>query len=528
MQVTGDMLIAGERVRGTGVGIRAVDPSTGRDLDPLFPGGTLADVEHACTLAWSAFDIFRETGLERRARFLEVIAEQLLLLGDALIERACAETGLPRGRIEGERSRTIGQLRLFAIVVREGGWIDAHIDPALPARTPLPRPDIRLRYIALGPVAVFGASNFPLAFSVAGGDTASALAAACPVVAKAHPAHPGTSELAGRAIQAAVAACELPPGVFSLLVDSGHAVGGALVADPRIKAVGLTGSRRGGLALIRIAQERHEPIPVYAEMSSINPVFLLPAALASRGASIGRAFAGSLTMGAGQFCTNPGLVFAVDGPGLDAFLDAAMEALADCPATPMLTPGIHAAYENGVAQLATGSRLTRVAQGKAPRDGSFEGRPVLFSTDVDGFRSDPAVQQEVFGAASVLVRCPDVATMRKLVEAMEGQLTATLHLDDPADLDAARTLLPTLERKVGRILVNGWPTGVEVGYAMVHGGPYPSTGDSRTTSVGSLALRRFLRPVCYQDVPAALLPEGLRDGNPLLVWRRVDGVLGRT
>jgi 2,5-dioxopentanoate dehydrogenase len=527
MQLTGDMLIGGETVRGTGVAIRAVNPSTGRDLDPLFPGGTQADVERACTLAWAAFDSFRETGLEQRARLLEAIAEQLLAVGDALIERTCLETGLPRGRIEGERSRTVGQLRLFAAVVREGGWIDARIDPALPARAPLPRSDLRQRHIALGPVAVFGASNFPLAFSVAGGDTASALAAGCPVVAKAHPAHPGTSELAGRAIQAAVAACDLPPGVFSLLLDEGYAVGGALVADPRIKAVGFTGSRRGGIALMRIAQERHEPIPVYAEMSSINPVFLLPAALASRGASIGQAFVGSLTMGAGQFCTNPGLVFAVDGPGLEAFLSAAKETLAACPATPMLTPGIHAAYEKGVAQLAASPRLIQIAKGKAPQEGSFEGRPVFFGTDVVGFRSDPAVQEEVFGAASVLVRCPDVATMREVAEGMEGQLTATLHLDEPADLDAARTLLPTLERKVGRVLVNGWPTGVEVGYAMVHGGPYPSTSDSRTTSVGGLAIRRFLRPVCYQDLPAALLPDSLRDGNPLGLWRRVDGMLGQ-
>ncbi|HME23210.1 MAG TPA: aldehyde dehydrogenase (NADP(+)) [Acetobacteraceae bacterium] len=525
MQLTGDMLIGGEAVRGTGAVIRAVNPSTGRELDPLFPSGTPADVGRACTLAWAAFDIFRETGLEQRARFLEVIAEQILALGDALIERTCAETGLPSGRIEGERGRTVGQLRLFADVVRDGGWIDARIDPALPTRTPLPRSDLRQRHIALGPVAVFGASNFPLAFSVAGGDTASALAAGCPVVAKAHPAHPGTSELAGRAIQAAVAACDLPPGVFSLLLDGGYAVGGALVADPRIKAVGFTGSRRGGVALLRIAQERREPIPVYAEMSSINPVFLLPAALASRGEAIGRGFAGSLTMGAGQFCTNPGLVFAADGPGLEGFLGAAREALAGWPAVPMLTPEIHAAYEKGVAQLAASPRLTQIANGKAAREGSFEGQPVLFATDVGGFRSDRAVQEEVFGAASVLVRCPDVATMHALIEDMEGQLTATLQLDEPADLGAVRTLLPALERKVGRILVNGWPTGVEVGHAMVHGGPYPSTSDSRTTSVGSLAIRRFLRPVCYQDLPSALLPEGLRDGNPLGLWRRVDGVL---
>ncbi|HYZ62433.1 MAG TPA: aldehyde dehydrogenase (NADP(+)) [Acetobacteraceae bacterium] len=527
MQLTGDMLIGGRDVRGSAGAIRGVDPATGKQLDPPFPGGTRSDVEQACALAWDAFDTYRATGLEERARFLEAIAEQLLALGDALVERASTESGLPRPRIEGERARTVGQLRLFASVVRAGLFLEPRIDPALPNRTPLPRPDLRQRHIALGPVAVFGASNFPLAFSVAGGDTASALAAGCPVVAKAHPAHPGTSELAGRAVQAAVAQCGLPPGVFALLLDSGYEVGGALVADPRIKAVGFTGSRRGGLALVKIAQARPEPIPVYAEMSSINPVFLLPAALANRGAAIGKAFVGSLTMGAGQFCTNPGLVFAVEGKGLDAFLEAAREGVGASPATTMLTPGIHAAYEEGTSKLAASKCLKEVARGKPAQQGSYQGQAALFMTDAAGFRADPAVQEEVFGAASVLVRCPDVATMRDLLEGIEGQLTATLQLDPPDDLEAARTLLPVLERKVGRILANGWPTGVEVGHAMVHGGPYPSTSDGRTTSVGTLAIRRFLRPVCYQDLPSDLLPEALRDGNPLGLWRLVDGELAR-
>jgi 2,5-dioxopentanoate dehydrogenase len=513
MRLTGDMLIGGAAVQGSGAKMRAVDPSNGSDLDPSFSGGTTKDVEQACGLAWSAFDEFRETGLEVRAKLLEDVAEQILELGDILIERACAETGLPKARIEGERGRTVSQLRLFADVVRDGGWIEARIDPAQPSRTPMPRSDLRQRHIGVGPVAVFGASNFPLAFSVAGGDTASALAAL------------GTSELAGRAIQAAVAASGLPVGVFSLLLDAGYEVGGALVADPRIKAVGFTGSRRGGLALVNIAANRPEPIPVYAEMSSINPVFLLPAALASRGAAMGKGFAGSLTMGAGQFCTNPGLVFAVEGPGLEEFIAGAKEVLTTCPASTMLTPGIHAAYQKGVTKLQASPRLTEVARGLGARPGSFDGQSVLFATDAPGFESDPVIQEEVFGAASVIVRCPDVATMRSLVENMEGQLTATLQIDDPADIDAARTLLPVLERKVGRVLVNGWPTGVEVGHAMVHGGPYPSTSDSRTTSVGSLAIRRFLRPVCYQDLPAELLPEALRDGNELNLWRRVDGVL---
>jgi 2,5-dioxopentanoate dehydrogenase len=527
VQLTGEMLIGRANVRGAGKPFRAVDPSTGRELEPMFFGGTIADVERACTLASSALDSFRESGLEERARLLEAIAEQLLALGDTLIKRASAETGLPPARLEGERGRTVGQLRLFASVVREGTWIEPRIDPALLTRAPLPRADLRQRHIALGPVAVFGASNFPLAFSVAGGDTASALAAGCPVVAKAHPAHLGTSELAGRAVQEAVSACGFPEGVFSLLVDSGHEVGGALVADPRIKAVGFTGSRRGGVALMRIAQGRPEPIPVYAEMSSINPVFLLPAAVATRGGAIGQGFAQSLTMGAGQFCTNPGLVFAIDSPGLEAFVAAARDAVAASPAATMLTPGMHAAYEEGVARLAANSRLSEVARGGVPRENSYEGQAALFATDVEGFRSEREVQEEVFGAASVLVRCPDAATMRTLIDGMEGQLTATIQLEDPGDLDLARTLLPALERKVGRILINGWPTGVEVSHSMVHGGPYPSTSDGRSTSVGTLAIRRFLRPVCYQDWPESLLPDALRDANPLGLWRTVDGVLGR-
>ena len=526
MLLTGEMLIGGQAVRGSDRPIRGVDPSKGQQLDPPFPGGTKADVDHACALAWEASDSYRETGLEQRAQFLEAIAERVLALGDALIERTCTESGLPRARVEGERGRTVGQLRLFAATVREGSWIEARIDPAQPERTPLPRSDIRQRHIALGPVAVFGASNFPLAFSVAGGDTASAFAAGCPVVAKAHPAHPGTSELVGRAVQAAVAQCGLPPGTFSLLHDSGYEVGGALVADPRIMAVGFTGSRRGGVALMKIAQARPEPIPVYAEMSSINPVFLLPAALAARGAAIGEAFVSSLTMGAGQFCTNPGLVFALEGPGLDAFLVAARDGVASSPSITMLTPGIHAAYVEGTGKLAKNERLQLVAKGAEPPPGSYQGQAALFATDAEGFAADPEVQEEVFGASSVLVRCEDVGTMRRLLEGMEGQLTATLQMDE-ADLEHARKLLPALERKVGRILVNGWPTGVEVGHAMVHGGPYPSTSDGRTTSVGTLAIRRFLRPVAYQDLPQTLLPKALQDGNPLGLWRRVDGALGK-
>jgi len=521
--LTGEMFIGAARVRGAAGTFRGHDPARGAWLEPAYGGGAPADVERACLLAWEAFDAFRDTDLETRARLLDTAAQRILDLGDALIERACAESGLPRGRIEGERGRTVGQLRLFAQVVRGGEWLEARIDPAQPQRQPAPRSDLRQRHIAVGPVAVFGASNFPLAFSVAGGDTASALAAGCPVVVKAHNAHPGTSELVGRALRQAVADCGLPEGVFSLLFGSGNEVGTALVADPRIKSVGFTGSRRGGLALMKVAAARAEPIPVFAEMSSINPVYLLPAALATRGADIGRKFVASLTLGAGQFCTNPGLVLAAEGPGLEAFLEASAAALSDSPCATMLTPGIHAAYDEGVGRLSAHPRVKSIARGVAT-NGPNQARAALFTTDAGSLLNDPALREEVFGSSSLVVRCESVEAMRAATERLEGQLTATLQMDE-ADIPMASRLLPVLERKAGRILVNGFPTGVEVCHAMVHGGPFPATSDPRATSVGSLAIRRFLRPVCYQDMPQALLPQALRDGNPLELWRRVDGQL---
>ena len=524
LPLTGAPLLDGTAVEGRSAAFRAVDPKTGQEMAPGFAEGTAEDVATACRLADEAFEAFRTTTLDRRAAFLEAIASRILGLGDALIERACAESGLPRPRLEGERGRTVGQLRMFAGVLREGSFLGARIDRAQPDRKPLARADIRQRKIALGPVAVFGASNFPLAFSVAGGDTASALAAGCPVVAKAHPAHPGTSEMVGRAIQQALADCDLPAGVFALVGGAGTAIGGALVADPRIQAVGFTGSRRGGLALVDIAARRPEPIPVYAEMSSINPLFLLPAALKARGAAIGRDFVGSLTLGAGQFCTNPGLVLAIDGPDLDAFLAAATAALAGSAASTMLTPGIHGAYQAGVERIASHTAVTTIARGKE-QVGPYEAQAGLFSTDLDSFLADRHLQDEVFGASAIVVRCPDAAALKRAAAALEGQLTATLQMD-AGDHEIARLLLPTLELKAGRILVNGFPTGVEVGHAMVHGGPFPATSDSRTTSVGSLAIERFLRPVCYQDLPEALLPDELKDASPLAIPRRIEGVLG--
>lgn len=521
MQIAGNLLIGQKAVRGTNGKSYATNATTGDLMEPSFGGATMADLDDACTLAWAAFDVYRETSLEARAQFLETIAENILALGDQLVERCATESGLPRARIEGERGRTIGQLRMFADVVRKGDFLGVRIDPAQPDRKPVARVDLRLRHIGLGPVAVFGASNFPLAFSVAGGDTASALAAGCPVIVKAHSAHPGTSELVGLAIQKAVGDCGMPEGTFSLLFGSGREIGQGLVKDHRIKAAGFTGSRSAGSELMKVAAARQEPIPVYAEMSSINPVLLFPVALKNRAESIGRAFVQSLVLGAGQFCTNPGLILAVDGPDLDRFVAAASAALIDAPAATMLTPGIHRTYETAVAKVAVHaevSTLARGGKGKAPH----QGQAAIFSTTALAFRQYAELQDEIFGASSLVVRCPDLETMRALMESIEGQLTSALHIDE-ADYNVARTFLPVLERRAGRILVNGFGTGVEVGHAMVHGGPYPSTSDGRSTSVGSLAINRFLRPVSYQDMPDFLLPKALQTDNALGIHRLING-----
>lgn len=525
MSILGEMLIGARSKAGSSTVIQAVDPRTNERLEPAFAGGTAEDVNQAAQLAWAAFDTFRNTTHEERAQFLERCAEEILALGNTLIERASLESGLPLARIEGERNRTVGQLRLFADVVRAGDYLDLRIDEAMPQRQPLARPDLRYRHIPLGPVAVFGASNFPLAFSVAGGDTASAFAAGCPVVVKAHSAHPGTSELVGRALQKAVAASNLPEGVFSLLFGSGNEVGAELVRHPMIKAVGFTGSRSGGIALMDIAARRPEPIPVFAEMSSINPVFMMPAALDDRSEEMAKGFVGSLTLGAGQFCTNPGLVIAVEGAGLNTFLEVASKALQGETAQTMLTPGIHTAYTRGVAALEANPTTQVVAQGQSPVTPN-QCQAVIFKTTAQAFIEDHQLRDEVFGAAALVVACRDVQEFIEVAESLEGQLTATIQLD-AEDYAAALGLLKTLERKAGRILCNGYPTGVEVSYAMVHGGPFPATSDARSTSVGAAAINRYLRPVCYQDWPAELLPKELSDQNPYTLKRLVNGVSQR-
>ena len=523
MSLEGKSLIGKQAVAGSEQYFKAINPYTGEPLEPAYGSLSPAQIDHACMLAAQASNPFSETTPKLRAQLLETIAQELESIIEPLVARAHAETGLPVARLQAETGRTCQQLRLFAEVLEAGYWVDARVDSAQPERPPAPRPDLRQRHIALGPVAVFGASNFPLAFSVAGGDTASALAAGCPVVVKAHPAHPGTSELVGRAIQRAVGACKLPEGVFSLLFGAGNELGQALVSHPAISAVGFTGSRAGGLALMAIAAARPVPIPVYAEMSSINPVFLMPQALSSDAERIADGFIASQTLFAGQFCTNPGLLIAIKGASLDRFISSAVTALENSTAYTMLTPGIHAAYERSVAALASNPSVRLL--GRGPRNDACHGcQAGLFATSADAFLTDQRLHAEVFGATSLLVECDDFAQMQAVARCLEGQLTATLQCQ-PADYEQARLLLPILERLCGRLIANGWPTGVEVAHAMVHGGPFPASSDTHGTSVGSLAIRRFLRAVCYQSMPDELRPASLSNHGTTTLPVMLNGSL---
>ena len=517
--IDGSILI-GASARQANRRFHSVNPSSGEQLLTDYSQADGTDVNEACELANSVAHQFSALAPSKRADLLEKIGAAIADIGDELIETAMKESGLPQTRLQGERGRTLGQLQLFADELRLGKWLDVTIDLAMPDRTP-PRSDLRRMNLALGPVAVFGASNFPLAFSVAGGDTASALAAGCPVVVKGHPAHPGTGELVARAVLSAAAATGMPDGVFSYLPGSQHGLGSALVSHPAIRAVAFTGSRAGGLALAGVAAKRETPIPVYAEMSSVNPVILMPAALAARPEVLGEAFVGSLTLGAGQFCTNPGIVIVLDGPSLDSFLAAAGDALGSSEPAVMLTPDIHGGYDKRVAKLETKSSANKVAVGKES-DLPNRCRGAIFTVTAGDYIADRDLSAEVFGASSVVVRCKDMGELSTVVESLEGQLTATLHFDKDDEQDVSN-IMPILAEKAGRILANGWPTGVEVCHAMVHGGPYPATTDSRTTSVGSLAMTRFLRPVCFQDLSDGLLPPALQSDNPWLLPRRVDG-----
>ena len=517
--LTGHSSIAGRSVAGTGSALHAIAPDTDEQLDPPYSQIDVDQLREATAAAAEAFVTFSRLEPEAHAAFLETVAEEIEAIGDTLIERAMQETGLPQARLLGERARTTGQLRLFAEVVRAGEHRGVRIDPAQPDRTPVPRVDIRQRKIPLGPVAVFGASNFPFAFSTAGGDTASALAAGCPVVFKAHSSHPGTSELVATAIARAIDAHGLHPGVFSHIFGPGRSVGQALVSDPEIQAVGFTGSREGGLALVRASQARPVPIPVYAEMSSVNPVFILPGALRGDVGALASGYVQSATGSSGQLCTQPGIVFVPRGEQGDAFLQAVSEALRAATGQTMLSPSIAAAWREGVeTRDANAEILARGSDGQGPHAPA----PVIHAADLGSFEENHVLHEEIFGAASLVVRYGDVAELVQAASRLEGQLTATLQLNAD-DNELAAALLPVLERKVGRILANGWPTGVEVGHAMVHGGPFPATSDSRTTSVGTLAIERFLRPVAYQNIPDELLPEALRDANPWHVPRFIDG-----
>ncbi len=496
--LTGRHLIAGEWVAGGAVFCSS--PAHGPSRE--FAAGTPGLVDAACLAAEAAFEPFAALSREERARFLDRIAEEIEARGPQITEIGSQETGLPEARLEGERARTVGQLRLFADHVRSETWLDRRHDPALPDRRPQPRPDLHLVQRPVGPVAVFGASNFPLAFSVAGGDTASALAAGCPVVVKGHSAHPGTGEIVAQAVHAAATALGLPAGVFSLIQGGRRDVGEALVCHPRICAVGFTGSLAGGRALFDLCAARPDPIPFFGELGSVNPMFLLPAALAARGAEIARGWAASLTLGAGQFCTNPGIAVLIDGPDADIFVTAARTALASAGAQTMLTDAIAGSYRQGCDRIAAGQGVRPVLVTPSDQRSAL---PNLYQVTGEDWLAAPSLAEEVFGPLGLIVRARDFAEVEQLARSLQGQLTCTLHLDAD-DSDDARRLLPVLERKAGRIVANGFPTGVEVADAMVHGGPYPASTNFGATSVGTLSIRRWLRPVCYQNLPAALLP----------------------
>jgi len=472
-----------------------------------FSIGTPELVNEAALAAEEAFLTYGWTSRTQRAAFLVAISDQIEARAAAITEIGCQETGLPEARLNGERGRTTGQLRLFAHHIEQGAYLDRRHDAALPDRQPLPRPDLKMIQRPIGPVAVFGASNFPLAFSTAGGDTAAALAAGCPVVVKGHSAHPGTAEIVAEAIEAARIACGMPTGVFALIQGGNRTVGQALVQHPLIRAVGFTGSLAGGRALFDLCAMRPDPIPFFGELGSVNPMFLLPAAMEARGTAIAQGWSASLTMGAGQFCTNPGIAV-IRADQADALAEATLAALAKVDEQVMLTDGIAEAYVNGAARIeqATGVRalLTQFCDRRAAK-------PHLYRVTGTDWLANHALGEEVFGPLGLIVTVTDEAEMQAIAQSLDGQLTTTLHMDD-ADIELARQLMPTLERKAGRIVVNGYPTGVEVADAMVHGGPYPASTNFGATSVGTMSIRRFLRPVCYQSVPGALLPEGFADG----------------
>jgi alpha-ketoglutaric semialdehyde dehydrogenase len=495
----GKHLVAGQWLDGNGT--FASSPAHGPSHD--FAVGTVDLVNRAAEAAEDAFLSYGYSSRATRAAFLRAIADEIEARADAITEIGTQETGLPVARLQGERGRTTGQLRLFADHIEKGDFLDRRFDAALPDRQPAPRPEIRLIQRPIGPVAVFGASNFPLAFSTAGGDTAAALAAGCPVVVKGHSAHPGTGEIIAEAVFAAIQKTGVHPGVFSLIQGGNRQVGEAVVQHPLIKAVGFTGSLAGGRALFNLCAARPEPIPFFGELGSVNPMFLLPEALKARAESLGQGWAGSLTMGAGQFCTNPGIAIVADGADADRFTAAAVEALGKVGPQTMLTDGIAKAYQDGQARFESRNTVKPLLTTESSGRNAL---PNLFEISGEQFLADHALSEEVFGPLGLVVRVGSVDEMEQLARKFEGQLTTTIHMD-AGDLDDARKLRPVLERKAGRVLVNGFPTGVEVVDSMVHGGPYPASTNFGATSVGTLSIRRFLRPVSYQNMPEGLMPD---------------------
>jgi len=525
MQINGLSLIGSSTGSQGDSSFKAIDPSTALNIEPTFYAATADETNRAVDIAQRAFLSFSKKSGAERATFLRAIADQIEALGDTLTERAMVESGLPEGRIKGETGRTTGQLRLFASVAEEGSWVEARIDTALSDRQPIPKPDIRSMKRPLGPVAVFAASNFPLAFSVAGGDTASALAAGCPVIVKAHSSHPGTSELVAQAILAAITETGMPEGTFSLLHGSGRVVGSALVTHPSIQAVGFTGSTAGGLALMKLASQRPQPIPVFAEMGSVNPLFILPGAAANDPEGLGAGLQASVTMGVGQFCTNPGVALVEASDSGDAVVGALVEGMSKVPSAIMLNPNIHSAYSSDVAARCENQKVKTLVVNDDNGSGC-PGVAAVFEVSADTFLEDETLSEEIFGPETTVVRWKTKQDLMAVAEELDGQLTATIHGTDE-DFQAYAELISILERKVGRIVYNGFPTGVEVCPSMVHGGPFPATSDGKSTSVGTYAIERFIRLVAYQSSPQSLLPDELKDGNPIGIWRMVNGEYSR-
>ena len=524
-QLTGHSLVSGVSINETGTVFNAINPSTDEAMEPPYHQIGKESVDAVAQKAQEAFGTYRQKSGAEKAAFLRQIADNIEAVVEDLVERMPAETALPEPRVRGEAGRTMGQLRLFASLIEEGSWVDARIETALPDRQPLPKPDVRSMLQPIGPVVVFCASNFPLAFSVAGGDTAAALASGCPVIVKAHHSHPGTAEIVGQAILKAVASCEMPEGTFSLVYGSGREVGTALVQHPAVKAVGFTGSRAGGTALMKVAAERDEPIPVYAEMSSINPVVILPQALKANGEQLAAGLQGSVTLGLGQFCTNPGLVFLPAGAEADAFAQTLKQSLADTADGNSLNAGIASAYRETIQQIAKLEQDGVTVHHNASGDGA-NGKcrvgTALTQVTAAAFLAEPTLHQEAFGPSTTLVTYENEAELVQALSALEGQLTGTIHGQE-AELQEAQAVISALQQRVGRLLFGGFPTGVEVCHSMVHGGPYPSTSDGRSTSVGTMAIQRFVRAMCYQSAPDSLLPPALQNANPLGISRFVNG-----